>query len=484
MDHHNDYSALIHTLLKLPKECEWVEFKLNFHSDEEIGKDISALANGASLTSKPYAYLIFGIDDLSKSITGTTFKPSLHKVGNNEFENWLMQMLSPKIDFRIHELFIGDKCVALFEIPAASTQPVAFQNIDFIRIGSVSRPLREFPEKEAKIWSKANEIEFEIESCKAGLSESEVIELLDSSFYFERLSLPYPSNRAAVISKFLHEKFITETGSGYIITKLGAVLLAKKLSDFDKISHKAFRVITYKGKNKLQTLKDQAGVKGLAVGFEGMVSYINSQLPSNEEINTTFRKEVRMYPEIAIRELVANAIIHQDFSIKGKGPLVEIYSDRIEISNPGQPLIKPLRFIDENQSRNEKLAAIMRKWGICEEKGSGFDKVVFQSELFQLPAPDIQNSDLQTRVIMFAPKRFAEMDKNDRIRACYQHCVLKYISNDKMVNETVRERFGIEKENAAMASRIISDTLAAELIKEEDPENKSRKFVRYIPYWA
>jgi len=96
-----------------------------------------------------------------------------------------------------------------------------------------------------------------------------------------------------------------------------------------------------------------------------------------------------MYPEIAIRELVANALIHQDFTIRGTGPMIEIFSDRMEITNPGIPLIDTLRFIDEPpQSRNEALASFMRRVNICEEQGSGIDKIILQVKMFQLPAPD------------------------------------------------------------------------------------------------
>jgi ATP-dependent DNA helicase RecG len=163
---------------------------------------------------------------------------------------------------------------------------------------------------------------------------------------------------------------------------------------------------------------------------------------------------------------------------------VEIYSDRIEITNPGLPIIQPDRFIDECQSRNEDLAGVMRRFRICEERGSCMDKVVSSIELFQLPAYDVQIQEKHTKVILYSYKKFAEMDKKDRIRACFQHACLKYVMNEKMTNQSLRERFKISDENAAMVSRLIKETLEAKLIKEDDPENKSRRFVRYIPAWA
>lgn len=183
-------------------------------------------------------------------------------------------------------------------------------------------------------------------------------------------------------------------------------------------------------------------MKGYAIGFEGLVDYINDKLPANEEIGKAFRKEVKMYPELAIRELVANALIHQDFRETGTGPMLEIFNDRIEISNPGKPLIDTLRFIDYSpQSRNERLASLMRRVNICEERGSGIDKVINEVELYQLPAPNFIEIDNSLKVIMYSYKTLRQMDKQDKVRACYQHFCLKYVSNEFMTNTSLRDRF-------------------------------------------
>jgi ATP-dependent DNA helicase RecG len=480
----------IESLLKLPKECEWAEFKLEFksekenRSEEEIGKYISALSNGACLQNEQFGYLVFGVNDKTLLPEGTSFRPKMHKVGNEELEHWLMQRLSPKIEVQIFETIFQEKLISIFQIQAAYGQPTCFTNQDYIRVGSITRSLKDFPEKEKKIWTKGPKHAFEKGTALQVESAADVVSLLDTQCYFDLLKIAYPSTRDAVIEKFVSEKFIRSNSGGYIITNLGALLFAKNIQTFDTVKRKAVRVIQYAGKNKLNTLKDQEGIMGYAVGFERLIKYINDLLPSNEIIGQALRDIVSMYPEIAIRELVANAIIHQDFEERGTGPMVEIYSDRIEITNPGLPLITPIRFIDEYQSRNEDLAGTMRRFRVCEEKGSGIDKVVAQIEMFQLPAYDVHVQEKHTKVILYAYQKFSDMDKKDRIRACYQHACLKYVMNEKMTNTTLRERFKIADENAAMVSRIIKETYEAGLIKEEDPENTSRKFVKYIPIWA
>ncbi|GGG88100.1 transcriptional regulator [Parapedobacter pyrenivorans] len=473
---------LLEELVKQSHESEWVEFKLNFHSVEEIGERISALANGACIHNRTYGYLVFGIEDKTHIIKGTSFKAKSHKKGKEDLEHWLATRLNPRIDFTIYEFdYVDDRHISLFAIPAAKNQPVEFLHQAYIRIGSITRKLNEFPLKQAKIWKK-DTTPFEKEIARDNLSAADITKLLSIETYFDLLNIPYPTTQQGVIDKFIEEGLVVKS-RGYAITKLGAILLAKQLKDFESVERKSIRVIVYKGKNKVETEREQIGVKGYAIGFEGLVNWINSQLPANEEIGKALRTESRVYPEIAVRELVANALIHQDLTEKGF-PMIEIFSDRIEISNPGTPLVTPERFIDAYMSRNERLADIMRRMGFCEEKGSGLDKVIFYNELYQLPPINVIVAESRTRVTMYSYKTLNHLDKKEKISACYQHACLKYVSNEKMTNQSLRERFQIEDHNYSVASRIIRDALGEGVIKEDDPENKSRKYASYIPFWA
>lgn len=473
---------LLNELVKQPTESEWVEFKLNFHSEQEIGERLSALSNGACIHNKPFGYLVFGVEDGTHSIKGTTFKARFQKKGGEELEHWLATRLNPRLDFTIHEFEYDDtRHISIFVIPSAKNQPVEFLHQAYIRVGSLTKKLNTFPEKQAKIWKKDN-TPFEKEIAKDNISASDITKFLSTETYFDLTKLPYPSTQQAVIDKMMEEGLVTKH-IGYAITKLGALLFAKNLNDFESVKRKSVRVIVYKGKNKVETEREQIGIKGYALGFEGLVDWINSQLPANEEIGKVLRTETRMYPEIAIRELVANALIHQNLSEKGF-PMVEIFTDRIEISNAGIPLVTPERFIDGYLSRNEKLADVMRRMGFCEEKGSGLDKVIFYNELYQLPPINVIVAENRTRVTIFSYKVLNGLDKKEKIRACYQHACLKYVSNEKMTNQSLRDRFKIDDQNAATASRIIRDALTDGVIKEDDPESKSRKYASYIPFWA
>ncbi len=210
-------------------------------------------------------------------------------------------------------------------------------------------------------------------------------------------------------------------------------------------------------------------------------------LPHSEVIREALRAEVTVYPEIALRELIANALIHQDFTIAGAGPMIEVFDDRIEFTNPGGLL--PGKTVDRligatPESRNEVFAAAFRRYRICEERGTGFQKVVTAVELFGLPPVAFVQAEKAFKVILYAPRKFADMSQTDRIEACYQHAVLKYLSSGAMTNTSLRERLKMHDKQRTQVSNLIRDAVGAGRIKRKDPNSPSSKFAEYIPYWA
>ncbi len=244
------------------------------------------------------------------------------------------------------------------------------------------------------------------------------------------------------------------------------------------------RLILYRGSGRMDAEREQEGGKGYASGFHGLVSHVRVWTPFNEVLGPAFRREVPMFPPVAIRELVANALIHQDFTITGAGPMVEIFDRRLVISNPGEPLIDTRRFLDaQPRSRNDRLASLMRRLKICEERGTGIAKVVDAVEAFALPAPVFEMSPGSTRALLFAHKSFREMDRGERLHACYMHACLRHVTQRPMTNSSLRTRFGIEDKNASTASRILADAVDEGLIVVADPAVGPRAR-RYLPSWA
>ena len=478
-------SDLVHQLIALPHETEWVEFKHNHTTPQEIGEYISALSNSCALNGKAWGYILWGIEDGSHNIVGTSFQPRKQKKGNQELESWLLGLLEPGIEIQIHEDEVDNHRIVLFEVQAAFIRPVRFNGVEYIRIGSYKKKLHDFPEKERSLWRLFDRISFEKGIAKEQVSSDEILALIDYPNYFQLLQQALPDNKNAILQRLSSEGIIqASSGTYYSISNVGAIMFARNLEDFGSLGRKALRIIVYHADNRVKTIKEHKMDKGYAIGFKETIEYINDLLPRNEEIGSVFRKEVRMYPEIAVRELVANALIHQDFSVTGTGPKVEVFANRMEITNPGIPLVKIDRFLDNPPtSRNEALAAFMRRIGICEERGSGVDKVVFETEFYQLPAPLFEVTGEHTRAILFARRELRMMEKEDRIRASYWHACLKYVQRDYMTNTSIRARFAIEERNSATASRLIKEAIEAKCIKLHDAK-ASKKYMKYTPHWA
>ena len=461
------------SLLTVRSEGERLEFKeVKNHADfEELVNYCVAIANEGG------GRIVLGVTDkLPRRVVGTTVfdVPERTVAGVHE-------RLHIKVTF--DEVAHPDGRVLVFHVPSRPTgQPLHYKGRYLMRAGEELVPMS--PDQLKRIFAEGQPGWLE-EVAKEDAAPDEVISLLDTQTYFDLLTLPYPTTRDAVLQRLSGEGLIVRSSSGWNITNLAAMLLAKKLDAFShSLARKAPRFVMYEGTNKLKTKTDLPGNRGYAVGFEGLVDFVHTAAPQNQYLEVAIREEVKMFPKQALRELIANALVHQDFAATGTSVMIEMYADRVEISNPGLPSISPNRFIDEYQSRNERLADLMRRLGICEEKGSGIDKVVSAAEFFQLPAPDFRVGEIRTTAILFAHQDFADMTKPDRIRACYQHCVLQYLNGKRMSNQSLRERFGLPESKSATISLVLGATKDAELVKLDESDTSSTRYARYLPFWG
>jgi predicted HTH transcriptional regulator len=381
--------STLEILRSLPAETEWVEFKENNADPQEIGEYISALANAAVLAGKDRAWMIWGVRNGNHKIVGTSFRPRQQRVGNEELENWLHRLFQPKIDFRIHEFDYAGFSMVMFEIFPAPGVPVSFRGEEYLRVGSYKKRLKDFPEKERTLWQSFSAIRFDEGIARRDVDEKQVLELIDFLDCFRLLKLPVPENRQGFLQQLEKEGVIRKSsGHRYDITNVGAILFGHDLDDFPQLSRKSIRIIEYKANDRTQTHREHEVKRGYALGFQDVMTYLDARLETREEIGIAFREVIPDYPPVAVRELVVNALVHQDFSISGTGPMIEIFRNRLEITNPGLPLIDVLRLMDEPpKSRNEQLARMMRRINMMEERGSGIDKAITSVELQQLPPP-------------------------------------------------------------------------------------------------
>lgn len=450
-----------------------------------IGEDISALANSATLNDRDYAYLIGGVDDGSHEIVGTKVRLQLEKKGEQELENWLRYLLSKNADFEFYDTDVDGKHVELIRIHKALNEPVAFQKIDYIRSGSYTKKLNEFPTFRAQLWDKLRHSLFEDVRVKIDQRYEDIIRLLQVDAYFTLLKIPQPTEKDAVIHYLNEDRIIRKQDNGlYSITNLGALLFAKDLNEFARLGRKSMRVVQYKGKNRLLLQKEESFVQGYAVCFENIVRYVNALLPSNEDVNTVQLSTISKFPLPSIREAIANSLIHQDLYITGAAPVVEIFENRVEVTNPGTPLVDVLRIIDNPpKSRNEKQASLMRRLKMCEELGRGWDRMVLACEAQFLPAPRIDVFQDSTKVTLFSKIEFSNIPMEDKLWSCYLHACLMYVQGEVLTNKSLRDRFGVKETSAGSISRLIKESVREKLIKPIDPDT-AKRYMKYIPIWA
>lgn len=457
----------------IPKEHQRLEFKeaKNQFDTRKLCEYCVAIANEGG------GHLYLGIEDA----------PPRRVVGSNAFPNTvdIAQKLFAWLGFRVDVEAVDhpDGRVVIFHIPSRPRGTAYHHDGKYLmRSGEELVPMSE--DQLRRIFAEGQPDWLE-EPSRSALTSQDVIQLLDTQTYFEMRRLPYPTDREGVLDRLKQDRLIDSTADGsFVIRRIGALLLARKMDDFPDIARKAPRVVVYSGLSKLETKQDITGSKGYAVGFQGLVQFVMAQLPQNEVIKGAIRLEHKLVPEIVVRELVANALIHQDFTVGGSSVMIEVYESRVEFSNPGEPIVPVERFIDGYQSRNERLADLMRRLGVCEEKSSGIDKVVHSVEVFQLPAPSFSTLHNRTVVTIYGHRPFDEMIRAARIRACYQHAALKYVVAEPMTNRSLRERFGLPEAKSATVSQVITSAIEEGLIKVDEKVGESRKLARYLPFWA
>ena len=466
------------SLYPIPSELNELDWKSGLSDKtERLAQHISAFAN-----MKGGGILVYGVnnDGTCFDLTKEEIDKTVQTLGNIAQNNlvYAIPIEHSVMTFEGHSLLF-------IYIPEQSDKPVHLRGKDIYSSyhRSAGQTVKMSRNQVKALIAASQGITFEQQTAKEGLTREEVLKLLNYKALYRILDKNVPQSTDAIIERLSDYHLCRQVGDGWTITNLGAILFANELKDFPNMEGHEVIVRKYVGTNNRQQEFEQHGVYGYAVGFEGLVDFIMRNT-SVEQIDVK-REDVPTYPRVAIREFVANALVHQDFAITGMPVTIEIFSNRLSITNAGAPLNDINRLIDlPPQSRNEQLAQMMFTLGICERRGSGIDRAIAAVEEMFLPPVKFTKSDQHTRVFMYPQKNLKEMTKQEKISACYQHACLMYEDGESINNQSVRERFELSKNDTSVASRIIADTLEAGLIKPADIETTSKKYMTYIPYYG
>lgn len=484
-----DKIELVYSLVGFPNETEWLEFKEGNSEAERIGKDISALANSAAYLGRDFAYRVWGVADETHELVGTAFNPYTKKArGNQNLLIWLPRFLSTNANYEFDCFDYAGKSFVVLKVSAATGQPVSFDKALYIREGSSTKRLESGSAKEAELWRRLQRSDFETRPARTDLTVDEVFASLDVDAYYSLSGNRRPEQEQSILDTLCEQELVFRQDNGRLgISNLGALLVGRDLGEFYGLGRRALRVMCYAGKGNLEIVEDQTFNEGYALALPKAEEFIMAHVPKREVVDGAFRRIVTAYPQRAVRELLSNTVIHQDLSDATEGPMVMLYENRIEFSNPGTTLIPVARLLNAPpKTRNTKLVNLMRQMDLCEEGGTGWDLTVASCEAAHMAAPKVRSEDgMGTRVTLLAGSAYDHMTKAERRDAVYWHACLMYAQGESMGNQSLRERFGLEesRKNMVAMSRLIKDCCEARLIKSED-EEAGDKYRRYIPYWA
>ena len=475
----NAIDILRSSLRPVPTELNELDWKSGLScKTERLAHHMSAFANhpGGGM-------FVFGVNDDGTCFTVTKdeLDEIVKKLGNIAKNN-----LSHSIAIEHCSLVYEGHSLLFVYVPEQKDKPVYLRGKDIFESyrRSAKQTVKMTERQVRNILAESQGLNFEDRVAKRDLSVGDVLKLLNYKKFFELLDKKVPQSDDLIIERLKEYGCCEQNGDLWSITNLGALLFASEFEEFPDLKNRRIIVRKYSGANNRNQILERYSHYGYACGFVGLIDFIMKNIVEEESIDVTRDLQYR-YPRVAIRELVVNAMVHQDFAVSGIPLSIEIFSNRLVITNPGVPLNDVNRFIDlPPHSRNEKLAESMFLLGICEKRGSGFDRAVEAVEKMLLPSIKVMKNDDSTRVTIYAKKALSEMTREEKIAACYQHACLVNEDGLSINNQSVRERFGLDKRKVSDASRIIADTLESGLIKLADADRTSKKYAAYIPFYG
>ena len=395
-----DLHIVLEELTAHPHETAWIEFKLNSGSitNEQIGEYISAMSNGATISNKPFGYLVWGIDDATHDIKGTNFSFANATQGNQDLELWIRNLLYPKINFEIFEFAYEEKSIVLLRIPSAKGEPTHFKKKPFVRIGSNKTDLRNFPEYVRIIYNS-------LEDWSAKIIESASISDIDTeAIKVAREKFKEKSGKESYLNEiekwddatFLDKAKVTINGK---ITNTAILLLGKEEAShylLPSITEITWKLETeerayehYSTPLLLNTSKILQNIRNIKYKF----------FPDNELLATTVNK----YDTRTILEALHNCIAHQDYSLNSRIIVTEKI-DKLIFENAGNffegnPDDYSAGNKTPNKYRNTWLAKAMVNLGMIDTLGYGIHTMYLSQRNRYFPLPDYILSESQKVVL-------------------------------------------------------------------------------------
>ncbi|MFA6970303.1 MAG: RNA-binding domain-containing protein [Gallionella sp.] len=395
-----ELTALLDRLRAEPHESEWLEFKGNRFEAQALGEYISALANSACLLGKPRAYLVFGIEDGSHAVVGTSFDPQAEKGGGHQLlPLWLSRGLQPNTGFEIHPFTYHGLRVVLFEIHPAFDQPVKFYGTAYIRDGSSKTDLMRYPEKQRQIWQRR--VDWSAQICElASLSDLDPAAIAKARTEYKT---KFPA-KAADVDGWDDATFLNKAKLAIQGRLTNAALLLLGLPESTSLLSPAVARISWLLKNERNEDQDYEHFEPpFLLNVDKVLARIRNLTVRELPSGTLFPIEMSQYDPWVIREALHNCIAHQDYGLRGRIQVVET-PQGLTLTNVGGFLPGRVEAVIQQDApleiyRNPFLAEAMVNLNMIDTQGGGIKRMFLTQRRRFFPMPDYDLSQPERVVV-------------------------------------------------------------------------------------
>lgn len=395
----NDHDEILRILSSENSSLEEIIFDNEVPNPDIIGKFISAMANSTAQNDREFELLILGVNPQTGNIEGSKFEPDSLTLEGKSLLSWLKDLLNFEVDFDFTSLDLDGSNLVILEVLKPQNFPVTFKNRQYDLINGI--PIEAIPNTD--LGSRENKQSFvqEVEYSENNKSEinikslQELLHSVDYQTYFDLLDESIPNNESDIAETLQKAGIIgfEPSKDGYFLTDLGALALSKNLSNEPNMRRRHLILNRYDGNNRGGNCQKTVFESGYLTSIDSAIEAIRKLTKLPDPISGEPDSLPSPYPTRALKELIVNALVHQDFDPSNKAygsPLVEVFDGRIEISNTADLQINIATIVNSTRSiRNQDLYGLFAKLGLCEHKEHGWELIIDGCEQSQMPAPNI-----------------------------------------------------------------------------------------------
>lgn len=393
-----------------------VEFKVSIPSKvRELTEEVCAFANAAG------GVVLIGIDDQNK-LRGASLDNSKKSAIQHSISE-----ITPALHCSISQMEVEGKNIVAIEVPSGVNKPYVFSGAIYVRIGPNSQKLTT-AEQMRDFFQQSDKIYFDEGTCK----EFNPTDEIDHELFEEFKSLSHLNANVADHQIFSNLKLYSENNW----FKNGAVLFFGK--EPEKYFEKAIvRCVAFKGFDKRFIIDDKFFGGPLLSQFRKALQWIYGKLNVRYDIEgqgSGPRKEIWEIPEIVLKEAIINSLSHRDYYDKGATTTIELFDDRIEITNPGGLVsaIPSSEFGKRSHSRNPLIFGLFARMHLVEQIGSGIIRMKDITKESNLPEPQF-NTEGMFSIVFYRPTEIVEKTVEKTVEETVEEIIVTLIHDKPQI---------------------------------------------------